>query len=205
MSVRQTKPTIAVDIDDVLFPFVIGIAEHFNKLNGATLTPEDFISFKFEEVWGGTAEESVVIVDEFQSTDSIELLPVAGASQAFSRLRADFEIVLVTARNSLFEPQTTSWLQAHFPGLFDGLIFAGNDYDGRGFRTKGEICKEIGAVLLIDDHPKNILSATKVGIDGILFGEKAWTNMDSLSELSVRHCRNWEETVGYIYDEWQSK
>ncbi len=205
MSGHREKPTIAIDIDDVLFPFVVGVAKHYNGLKGAALTPADFFSFNFDEVWGGTVEESVEIVYDFLSTDCLALQPVAGAQEVLGRLKEDFNLVLVTARNDEFRPQTASWLQQHFPGLFRDVVFAGNHYDNRGFRAKGDICKELGADLLIDDHPKNILSAVEAGISGILFGEKAWTVMGELPDSSVRYCKDWRAVEKYIYDEWRTR
>ncbi len=204
MPSSHARATIAIDIDEVLFPFIVGVAEHHNKMKGTALTPEDFISFKLHEIWGCTLEGASQVVDSFLASDSLALEPIEGAQKALSALKQDFTVVLVTARNGISEPETRRWLQHHFSGLFDEVIFAGNAHDGRPHRSKGEICKELGAVLLIDDHPNNILSATQSGIDGILFGEKVWTVMDTLPASAVRHCKDWTQTERYIYDEWRS-
>lgn len=205
MLIADVKPIIAIDIDDVLFPFVVGIAEHINAVRGMSLVPADFISFTFQDVWGGTVEESNQIVHGFLSKNCMHLLPIVGAWGALNRLKQDYTIILVTARNGVYEPETSRWLQGYFVGLFDSLVFAGNTHDGRAYRTKGEVCKELGAVLLIDDHPKNILSVTEQGLDGILFGTKAWSVMDILPAAQVTHCADWTQVERYIYDEWQPK
>lgn len=199
------KPLIAVDIDDVLFPFIYGIAEHHNNIKGTTLTLEDFVSYNLNEVWGCSQEEANQIIKGFLSKNYLHLEPVQGAQAGLYRLKKDFKVVLVTARNSVYEPETSRWLQVHLPGLFDELIFSGNIHDGRDYRSKGEICEELGAVLIIDDHPDNILSAAQRGVEGILFGEKAWTVMDELPASLVKPCKDWDQVERYIYGEWQSK
>lgn len=196
------KPVLVCDIDDVVFPFIPGVADHFNQRYQATLTPEDFVSYNFYEVWGGSQEEANRIIEEFLAEPRLELRPLDGAVEAFGRLKKDFDIVMVTARNGIFESQTSAWLTAHFPELFREAVFAGNPHDGRGYRSKGEICTELGAVLIIDDHPGNIQSAVTQGVDGILFGERQWTMNATLSERTV-HCQDWAAVEEYIYGTWR--
>lgn len=201
----MTKPIIVCDIDDVVFPFIPGMADHYNQLRGASLTAEDFVSFNLTEVWGGTMEETNEIVHTFLSEQRLHLQPLDGAVEAFTRLKEDFDIVMVTARNGMFEENTTAWLRVHFADLFSHAIFAGNPHDGNPYRTKGEICKELQAALIIDDFPGNILSARDHGTDGIFFGTKQWTLDGARDYPDVAHCRDWQETLEYIYEKWPYK
>jgi len=205
MTSGTIKLIIAIDIDDVLFPFVSSVVDHHNSIKGTSLVAEDFLSFNFREYWGGSEEESMQMIDSFLSKNVLHLQPMSGARHALNRLKQDFTIILVTARNGEYQLETNRWLQKHFIGLFDSIVFAGNPQDGRVFRTKGEICQEIGAVLLIDDHPKNILSVIERGIDGVLFGEKPWSVMNELPAAFVTHCKDWAEVERYIYGDWQPK
>lgn len=198
----MNKPVIAVDIDDVLFPFVDGIAAYHNNLKGTNLTVDDFFSYNFVEVWGGEVDETERIVESFLGMDQLHLQPVHGAKEALARLSQDFEVVLVTARNQLFESATSAWLQHHLPELFSQVIFAGNHHDGRPYRPKGVICEELGARLLIDDHPRNLLSVAEHGIDGVLFGTKAWSVRPE-TPARITPCKDWDAVVSYIYDEWR--
>lgn len=196
----MSRPVIAVDIDDVLFPFVDGIAEYHNTLKGTKLTAADFFSYNFVDVWGGDAAEADQIVDDFLAADQLHLQPVPGAKAALSRLGRDFEVVLVTARNQLFETETSAWLRHHLPDLFSQVVFAGNPHDGRPHRPKGVICQELGARLLIDDHPRNLLSVAEHGIEGILFGTKAWSVRPE-TQVRITPCEDWDAVLKYIYDE----
>lgn len=198
------KPVLVCDIDDVVFPFIPEMAKHYNERYQAQLTPEDFVSFNFYEVWGGTQQEANAIIESFLAKPQLELQPIQGAVEAFARLKQDFDIVMVTARNGIFESETSAWLKAHFTDLFSHVVFAGNPHDGRGYRTKGEICEELGAVLIIDDHPANVMSAVQQGADGILFGNRTWT-VEAESHEKVMHCQNWPAVEEYIYGTWRYK
>jgi 5'(3')-deoxyribonucleotidase len=198
----NTRPVIAVDIDDVLFPFVLGMAEYHNHHKGTTLSPEDFTSFNFMDVWGGTQDETNSMIDGFMEADYLRLQPEPGAKEALARLKNDFDVVLVTARNQMFEANTVLWLRHHLPDLFKDVVFAGNPHDGRAYQPKGIICKELGARLLIDDHPLNLMSATECGVEGILFGSKAWSVVDG-PYPSIKACPDWPSVIEYIYHEWR--
>lgn len=200
MSISSAKPVIAVDIDDVLFPFVDGIAAYHNKLKGTALTAKDFISYNFHEVWGGDQQETDDIIDAFLSRDHLQLQPVAGAKEALERLSGDFDVFLVTARNELFADSTASWLRRHLPDLFRHVIFAGNPHDGRPYQPKGVICESIGAQLLIDDHPANLKSAAECGIKGVLFGSHAWSVIDAPLARYVTPCADWKAVLKHIYE-----
>lgn len=203
MTAPSVRPVIAVDIDDVLFPFIEGLAEYHNDLKGTQLTADDFTTYRLSEVWGGTLEETEEIVHTFLAADHrLRLQPRDGVKKALERLKSDFDVVLVTARNQAFEAPTAAWLRYHLPDLFADVMFAGNPYDGRPYRPKGVICQELGARLLIDDHPSNLLSAAECGVDGILFGSKAWSVLETPVSRIVP-CSDWDAVLRYIYDEWR--
>jgi|GEM_PF-306222 len=201
----ESRLTIAVDIDDVLFPFVGGIAEFHNQRHGTKLTADNFNTYNFVDVWGGSFEDSMKLIDDFLAMDHSLLQPIEGSIKAINRLKNHFRVVSITARNGIFEPNTVKWLSTHFPGLLDGAYFAGNRHDGRPYRSKGEICREVGVHILIDDSPHNLLSAAEYGVDGVLFGNKAWSVMDGLPPTSIKHCVDWDEVEDYIYNDWQSR
>lgn len=205
MTQKSDKLTIAVDIDDVLFPFIVGVAEFYNQRHGANLKVDDYNNYNIVEVWGCSLDDARKIVDEFLASDHGHLAPIEGSIAAVNQLKKHFRVVSLTARNDIFEVGTTTWLKQHFPDLFDGIYFAGSQHDGRPFRKKGEICREIGADILIDDSPDNLASAVEHGVDGVLFGKRPWSVMGDLPESHVKHCANWQEVEDYIYNDWQPR
>src|SRR3989338_6298738 len=76
----SNKPIIAVDIDEVLAPFVPLLIEFYNKnhlLEGQDpLHLEMFNSYHFRNVWGGSEERSKEIVNQFLDSDSFVNQPI---------------------------------------------------------------------------------------------------------------------------------
>lgn len=101
---------------------------------------------------------------------------MAAANETLSSLAPRFRFAVVTSRQAAVEGATRSWLERQFPGIFESVHF-GNHYalDGTPARSKAEICKEIGAVALIDDSRHHALECARAGLKCvILFGDYSW-------------------------------
>lgn len=53
------RKVIAVDLDEVLAKTTLAIADFHNDTYGTALTMDDFISYDYTKIWGGTREESI--------------------------------------------------------------------------------------------------------------------------------------------------
>jgi len=117
------------------------------------------------------------VLEFFDSDDFAKLRPIDGALEVLRRNASRFSYHIVTSRQSAIEDQTREWVKLHFPGVFDGVHF-GNHYsggEGGQPRSKYEICKEIGASLLIDDSIHHTVECAKSGLKGVvLFGHYRW-------------------------------
>ncbi|RYG69280.1 hypothetical protein EON64_03115 [archaeon] len=126
------------------------------------------------------------------------LNPLPHAYDVLQRMKFLYSLHVVTARQHKVEAITRSWLNTHFPNTFDEVHF-GNHYskDGKS-RSKAEICKTIGAKLLIDD---NMIYATQCALEGIsvvLFGRYPWnrevydhpSHFHDVSVVVNAHCNN---------------
>src|SRR5258708_1625460 len=103
-SLQATKPVLAVDVDDVLFPFVSKLAAFHDDKYGTTSTVADFDTMYFEEVWGCSRVEREKKIIEFHSGGhSTSGEPLAGAVAALHRLKRAHELVIVTSRQQAFE------------------------------------------------------------------------------------------------------
>jgi 5'(3')-deoxyribonucleotidase len=80
------KPVLAVDMDEVLCGTAQALIDFHNERFQSKLTLKDFISYKYEEVWGGTKEEAIEKVRLFYSSDhfSERMTVVPGAKEALS-------------------------------------------------------------------------------------------------------------------------
>jgi hypothetical protein len=77
-------------------------------------------------------------------------------------LQPQYRFVVVTSRQSYMEAMTKAWLDRHYPGVFDDVLF-GNHYGTTGAKMgKPEMCSSIGAVCLIDDSLKCVFGDVRV-------------------------------------------
>jgi uncharacterized HAD superfamily protein len=191
------KPLIAVDIDEVIFPLVPSLIEYVDTTHKVSISFKDFASYKIEDIWPGGPEEGRIVYKQYRDQEHIEIAPIQGAKEALEHLAKNYELVVITARSTEVEQKTKQWIYRHFPKLFKDVHLLGYDHDGGTHRTKADMCLELGAEYLIDDHPENILLADKAGIKAILFGEYPW-NARVQYPNTVTKASNWQEVLDYF-------
>ncbi len=194
----MTKPILAIDMDEVLFPFLPEFNRYYNEQHATDFKLEDYVSFDFEKVWGGTADRATIQVDAFLRHDHRAIQPVPVALEALKELKQHYQLVVVTARDGITERETRLWILHHFPDYFDDIILAGNHYTGRGYRTKSEICLGLGASMLIDDGLHNILDCAAAGVPGLLFGDYAWNQTEEPLPMNVQRVADWHEAKAVL-------
>lgn len=170
------KPVLAVDLDDTLAGFVKSLVTFHNEAYGSELKIEDFKSYDFWEVWGGTEEEATAKMSKFFESDhfKVALKPLPAAKRTLKQLQKQFDLQVVTSRQHFLEEASTNWLNEHFPSFFSSIRF-GNHYGTEGEkRSKADLCKEIGAIGLIDDSFRYAKQVAEEGIPCVLFGKYAW-------------------------------
>jgi 5'(3')-deoxyribonucleotidase len=202
------KPTVAVDLDEVLGYFVAPLAEYHNECYGTTLTQDDFNSYLFSQVWGGTQKEGEHKVHDFFESKYFDDIPlVDGARQVLEKHLEHFNFVLVTSRQHVIEGHTRKWLQHHYPGIFCSLHF-GNHFGLAGVKTsKPVMCERVGAICLIDDslHYARQCSALD-NFTVVLFGKYGWNASTEQLRDNVIRLNDWQavdQTLGELYHKHQ--
>jgi len=190
------KPIIAVDIDDVLFPMVADLIKYVDREHAVKLTPEDFKSYMLEDIWPAGTAEGEIVFENYKQQITTEVAPVKGATSALGKLSAKYEVIIMTSRDVKVEPITRQWLDRHFPEIFSQIHLLGNRKDSVTWRTKAEVCQEIGVSYLIDDSLKHLVLASEVGVKGLLFGDFSW-NQGDLPKGVVR-VKDWQEVLDYF-------
>lgn len=115
-------------------------------------------------------------VEAFFRSDKFkaEIEPVPMALEVLSRMKQVYSLHIVTARQHIVEDATRAWLHRHYPNIFDDIHF-GNHYSTTGkSRSKAEMCKAIGAQVLIDDSLIYATQCSLAGISVVLFGNYPW-------------------------------
>ena len=194
------KPTIAVDIDDVLANEAEFIIEFSNTHFGHSLASDDY-----DEHWGGMwdvdleeTERRALMIHEPGNSSQYRLHD--GAQEVLSHLKEHYRLVILTSRRDSLQQETLDWLEQHFPGLFDEVKFTGFWDTLRADRhtlTKGEQLRTMGANYLIDDQLRHCTSAAEVGMEAILFGDRA-AYRDIELPARVTRCSNWQQVQEYF-------
>jgi uncharacterized HAD superfamily protein len=144
----------------------------------------------FHEVWGGSRDDAnVKMMAFFESSwflgdDGAGLPIVAGAREVLHKYAHAIDFHIVTSRQHFLEDATRAWIDRHYPGLFISILF-GNHYASSGVkRSKPDMCKQLGAQLLIDDSLRYATQCSEAGIRTALFGTHAWNTVSSSNSSS---------------------
>lgn len=195
------KPTVAIDIDEVLADYAAEFVVMSNKLWGTTFAVEDYHE-DWPALWGIGMDETLKRREVlFEDRMHERLRHNDQAAGILERLSNDFQLIVLTARNSETKGMTLAWLKQHYPMInSDHINFAGiwdNPNPDAPRQTKGAIAKSLGVDYLIDDQLKHCMAAAEYGIKALLFGEYGWNQADSLPTGVVR-VKNWAEVEEYF-------
>jgi uncharacterized protein len=193
---------IGLDVDEVLAETIVRVIERHNDVycDEKKYKREDFTSYNWSDVWGGTREDSINEIYDFVASeyhDRIE--PKKWAVEGVKRLSKHHDLVAVTGRSFDFEEKTRNWLGKYFGDMIDGVCF-GNDYSKNGeMINKSHIAKELGLELFVEDNFSYANDIAKVGTKVFLFNAP-W-NQD-LPDNGVQRVYSWYDIVeklGYMY------
>lgn len=197
------KPTIAIDIDDVLAQGTESLRLQVNQRLGVNLTPEHYRipgSYRryYETVWKEHGILERIDWEELNSQmliDQSHVPVVPKAAATLRKLKRTYDLVVITARETTWEAATRDWVEAQFPGIFSTVHFAGR-HDGTT-KPKGELCVELGAAWLIDDNVEHAHTALERGIQVLLFGSYGWHKNIEIHKDVVR-CKDWTAVLEYF-------
>lgn len=186
-STTSGRATLAVDLDNVLFPFTAEMSRYHNTVYGTSFAFTDYTNYNFWLLWEVALPEAVRRIQEFLLHDDTLLIPpVPGACEAVCHLRATYDLIIVTARAHDIEEATRRWVMRHFPDCFRDILFS-NAFALQGTPIpKSALCHDHGAHLLIDDHVDNIEECRRADLQVLLFGEYPWNQADDLHHTVVR-------------------
>ena len=148
------RPTILIDVDEVLFPFAHSYNEWLVRERGAGLDPELMNRYEIAAAAGdGHREYAVRFVNDPMT---LEIEPVSGAAEAIRALRGTYSLVACTTRRSALEGDATqAWLDRQVPG-FDELVCTSERHDDIAI-AKHEVAVSHRALALIDDTDSNLV------------------------------------------------
>jgi 5'(3')-deoxyribonucleotidase len=170
-SSRSARRVVAVDVDECLFDFLGAYAQWRADEGLVSFRVEHMTGYGVATLLGQSRDEARADEMRFLRERSAELAPMPGAIEAVEALATSAELHVVTARcDELSREVTEEWVARWFGDAFAGVHMKSLSAPGR---TKGDVCAEISADVLIDDSPANL--ATLAGTRGILLGHWPWT------------------------------
>ena len=179
---------IAIDLDEVLVPFLQPLANY----HGRTL-PKRQHPYLFREVFDCSEEESRAMVYEYyRSPEFLFTRPIDASQPAMQKIRRQFhKMYVVTGRQDAARTQTERWIDMYFPGVFDDVILT-NSFTPYEV-GKLDICRALSIGYLIDDNMDLCEAAGDAGVCAKPFiGENTY-NWCYESDEAIRGWRN------YIY------
>ncbi|KAJ9168121.1 hypothetical protein P3X46_019683 [Hevea brasiliensis] len=193
------KIAVAVDVDEVLGNFVSALNRFIADRYSSNHSVSEYYVYEFSKIWNCSRDEANARVHEFFKTPYFKsgIYPIPGAQQALHKLSRLCKLSVVTSRQNIIKDHTIEWIEKHYPGVFQEIHF-GNHFalDGES-RPKSEICRSLGATVLIDDNPRYAIECAQVGIRVLLFDYEnsyPWSKSDSVHQhplVSIVH--NWEQ------------
>lgn len=191
------KIKIAIDLDDTLVPTV-------DLLIKEMLKEKSFPAFRgYHSIKDFSFEDEMALYRYIRKTinkqDISEFKPMPGSVLAIKKLAKEFELYLVTARTKNVKKHTRDWISHHFPKMFKKIIFGQYRKEGDFKKTKGQICKELGISLIVDDRIDYALDCYKHGVNAIVFDYKdsyPWSK--GKFPKSIKKARDWKEVYEII-------
>ncbi|KAJ3113095.1 hypothetical protein HK100_002097 [Physocladia obscura] len=198
-------------MNQVLCATIKALVEFHNANYDTKLAVKDFVTYNYEDIWGGTREEAIAKVREFYGSShfSEHMTVVPGAKEALISLKVHFDLVIVTARQELVHAETHRFVAEHFPNIFTEVHFANHfltpeEATRLVSKTKSELCREVGASILIDDSLVHALDCAKSGLRVFLFdheGAYGWNKLasdDNELPTNIERVHQWSDIVNAL-------
>ncbi|CAK9010820.1 unnamed protein product [Durusdinium trenchii] len=184
----SSRPRVALDVDEVLCRTAEAFCMWHSGQPGTDLTE------CFQRCYSTDAS---ALRDQFLCSDfAIMAEPVLGSQEALQGLKsAGFELHAVTSRPGHCKSSTERFLARCFPALISGLHFA-----SASGPSKGELCRQLGAVALVDDQLQNVMDAASHGVRCVVLdlqGQYVWNHSTSLPNGAQR-LYSWAETASFV-------
>jgi len=182
---------VSIDIDDVTLSFF----PHFRDYCGERNPPLKMIRPFEGDIgsWFGLDENGFREVhEEFTSSSFYDSMPlVKGFAEVYSEIVSSFDPLHLTARSQRREKRTIECIKRQIPS-FDIPIYFSGEFYGRG-KNKGQICKEKGVFVHVEDNPDYISSCIENGIYVLLFSQP-WNRKYSGNGM-VQRVEGWEDVM----------
>jgi 5'(3')-deoxyribonucleotidase len=177
----MSKKKIAIDIDDTIAASTESLRLRVNEKAGVSIPasgyqiPAHYWGY-YERVW--QIHDVDVELADFEK-----------------ELTSKFNIIFITSRHHSWEAATRRWLKNVFSDIPSIDIYFTDSHHNAHGKSKGQLCKELKAKILIDDNAEHCRSAIDEDVRAILFGEYGW-HLDV--DKRIIRCKDWQAVLEYL-------
>ncbi len=189
------KLKIAIDCDDVLIDTTEFLVTEYNRIYNTKVKLEQAFEKNNPDWQIDRSELQARFLNIQSSANFAKLAPRSDAVEVINRLGIDHELHLVTARDSAVELVTLQMLDKYFANCFHQLHHLGRKV------SKGGVCRQIGADVLVDDNLKHLEDAKENGVKyNFWFGDYLWQKQDKLAKPKADQCSSWYDVEKRILE-----
>lgn len=198
------RQIVAVDIDDVLLNSADLLMGGYNLRFGTSLTRADYYSKDVGKLgvahWDEAAERFRVFQESEVFTDAE---PDPEAVESVTNLALYYDFVGVTSRPEFIKDQTDKWIKKRFGGniprvIHTSFVMGASNHVGT-LLTKAEVCKQIGASYMVEDHLHHAVPVAETGTRVFLV-DQVWNQKNDLPS-TVTRVQGWKEIEGILLAE----
>lgn len=198
----MSRPKLWVDIDDVLSQTSIFALQKLRHYHNFELWYDELTGHRWELLPNFPLSEKSMFEfwdQHLSSNESInEILPVEWAVKSISALAQRYELHAITARTDCMKDATKAWLGKHFSGAFCSVNHLG--WEGIALRTtKGEFCRDLGVVAMIEDHMTYALTVAEHQIPCYLLS-RPWNLLRKESHSLILRRESWDWVTSSLLD-----
>lgn len=128
-----------------------------------------------------------------------KLKPIPGAKTVIRKLVKEHELYIITGRTIDVKNHTHQWVKEYFPNTFKEIIFSEYHKSEEFVKNKGELCKQYGIDLIVDDNKNYIMDCYKYNIKTIVFDYKnsyPWSKSKYPKEIKI--AKDWKTVYEII-------
>ncbi|CAH0492420.1 unnamed protein product [Peronospora farinosa] len=185
------RMTLVVDVDHTLTK-LLECASAWHELEyGVKINVKEVISSSWTSVWGNEDVEKKRNAFYESKQFKTELAAVDGANEVLKTLRKFFSLLAITDRPRFVEKQTREWLDHHFAGVFDKLIFVDEDNSDQLVARKKELFDELKVKIAVGSDAAMLMEAAKDVKHVVVVGSLPWMKAAVELQSGVVQVDNW--------------
>lgn len=160
---------------------------------------QDVKSASWHKAFGGSKQESdEKLLDFYHSPNfSTKVDAVAAAQEVLKSLRKFFFFIAVTDRPRIVEKQTREWLDTHFAGVFDKLVFVDEDTGDDVIPRKKELYDDYKVKIAVGSDPNILPKAAEDVGHAVLVGSVPWAKASTASK-GTHVATDWTEAKAVL-------